>query len=44
MRESRAPERLGSYLAMVKNITNAKPTTFAQAFDQHVWREAMQEE
>jgi hypothetical protein len=44
MRESRAPERLGSYLVMVKNIIDAEPTTFAQAFDQHVWREAMQEE
>jgi hypothetical protein len=44
MRESRAPERLGSYLAMVTNITDAEPMTFAHEFDQHVWREAMQEE
>ena len=44
MRESRAPERLASYLAMVTNITDAEPTTFAQAFDQHVWQEVVQEE
>jgi hypothetical protein len=43
-RESRAPERLGSYLAMVTSITDAKPKTFAQAVDQQVWREAMLEE
>jgi hypothetical protein len=43
-RESRALERLGSYLAMVLSITDAEPTTFAQVVDQHVWREAMPEE
>jgi hypothetical protein len=44
MRESIEPKRLGSYLAMVTSITDAEPTTFVQAVDQHVWREAMQEE
>jgi hypothetical protein len=44
LRESRAPKRLGSYLAMVTSITNSETTTFAQAIDQHVWREAMLEE
>jgi hypothetical protein len=44
MRESRVPERLGSYLVMVKNIIDAEPKTFSQAFEQHFWREAMQEE
>jgi hypothetical protein len=29
MRESRVPERFGSYLAMVTSITDFKPTTFA---------------
>jgi len=43
-RESRALERLGSYLAMVLSIIDVEPTTFAQAVDQHVWREAMPEE
>ena len=44
MRESRAPERIGSYLAMVTSITNSEPTTFEQEADQQVWRDAMQEE
>jgi hypothetical protein len=43
-RESRAPERLGSYLVMVTSITDSEPTTFAQAIDQQVWREDMLEE
>jgi hypothetical protein len=43
-RESRPPERLGSYLAMVTSITDTEPQTFAQAVDQQVWREAMLEE
>ena len=33
VRESKVLERLGSYLAMVRNITDSKPMTFAQAFD-----------
>jgi hypothetical protein len=43
-RESRTPERLGCYLAMVTSIANAEPKTFAQAIDQQVWQEAMLEE
>jgi hypothetical protein len=42
-RESRAPDRLGSYLAMVTSITDLEPETFAQAIDQQVWRDAMLE-
>jgi hypothetical protein len=44
MRESNAPERFGSYLTMVTSITDSEPTTFEQATDQQVWRDAMQEE
>jgi hypothetical protein len=44
MRERKAPERFGSYLVVVTSITNSEPTTFAQAANQQVWREAMQEE
>jgi hypothetical protein len=29
VKERRAPERLGSYLAMVTSITDSEPTTFA---------------
>jgi hypothetical protein len=43
MRESRALERFGSYLAMVTSNTDSEPTTFERAVDQQVWREAMQE-
>jgi hypothetical protein len=43
-RERRAPERLGSYLAMVTSIIDAEPEIFAQAVYQQVWREAMLEE
>jgi hypothetical protein len=43
-RESRAPDRLGSYLAMVTSITDTEPETFAQAVDRQVWRDAMLEE
>jgi hypothetical protein len=42
--ERRAPKRLGSYLAIVRSITNAEPQIFTQAVDQQVWREAMLEE
>jgi hypothetical protein len=35
---------ISSYLAMVTSITNSKPTTFVQSFDQQVWQEAMLEE
>jgi hypothetical protein len=38
MRESRAPESFGSYLAMVTSITDFEPTTFAQEANQQVWR------
>ena len=44
MRESRAPERFGSYLAMVTSITDFEPTAFEQETDKQVWRDAMQEE
>ena len=44
MRERRALEMFGSYLAMVTNIRYYEPTTFMQVEDQHVWRDAMQEE
>jgi hypothetical protein len=33
MRERKAPERFGSYLAMVTSITYFEPTTFEQATD-----------
>jgi hypothetical protein len=44
IRESRPLVKLGSYLALVTNITDTEPRTFAQAVDWQVWREAMVEE
>jgi hypothetical protein len=44
MRDSKAPERFSSYLAMVTSITNSELTTFEHAADQQVWRDVMQEE
>ena len=43
-RESRTPNRLGSYLAMLTSITDSEPETFAQAVDLQVWQDAMLEE
>jgi hypothetical protein len=43
-KERRAPDRLGSYLAMVTSITDSEPETFAQSVDHQVWRDGMLEE
>jgi hypothetical protein len=43
-KESRAPNRLRSYLAMVTSITDTQLETFAQAVNQQVWQDAMLEE
>jgi hypothetical protein len=43
-KESKAPVRLGSYLAMVTSISDTEPQTFVQTIDQQVWREAILEE
>jgi hypothetical protein len=43
-RESKAPDRFGSYLVMVTSITDSELETFVQAVDQQVWRDAMLEE
>jgi hypothetical protein len=44
VRESKPPERFCSYLAMVSNIRESEPSTFEEAVDQEVWRDAMMEE
>jgi hypothetical protein len=33
MRESRAPKRFGSYLAMVMSFTDSEPTTYEKVAD-----------
>jgi hypothetical protein len=44
VRESKPPERFGSYLAMVSNITESEPSTFEEIADQQAWKDAMVEE
>ena len=43
MRESRPHEQFGSYIALVTNIIDSKPTSYEEATRQQVWREAMVE-
>ena len=44
VRESRPPERFGSYIAMVADIIETKPSSYEEASTQSVWRESMAEE
>eukprot|EP01018_Ginkgo_biloba_P023326 Gb_30542 [translate_table: standard] len=44
VRESKAPERFCSYMALVSSISESEPSTFEEAIDQKVWRDAMVEE
>jgi hypothetical protein len=44
VRESKPPERFCSYLAMVSNIRESTPSTFEEATDRQVWRNAMMKE
>jgi hypothetical protein len=43
-RESRPPTRFSSYLALMSNISESEPSTFEEAADEQVWRDAMVEE
>ena len=44
VRERRLPERFGSYIALVTNTIETKPSSYEEAARQQVWREAMVEE
>jgi hypothetical protein len=44
VRESKPPEIFCSYIAMVSNIRECKPSTFGEAASRQVWRDAMMEE
>jgi hypothetical protein len=44
VRESKPPKRFCSYLAMVSSIKESEPSTFEEAVDREVWRDAMMEE
>ena len=44
VRESRPPQRFCSYMALVTSIVDSKPSSYEEAANQRVWREAMMEE
>ena len=44
VRESRPPERFGSYIAMVTNIIETEPSSYEEASTESMWRESMMEE
>ena len=44
IRESRAPERFCSYMAMLTTTIDSEPSTFEEAKSHQVWRDAMMEE
>ena len=44
MRRSKAPDRFCSYLVAVTDISHSEPSSFEEAVDQRVWRDAMVEE
>jgi hypothetical protein len=41
---SNAPERFFSYMALMSELIKAEPSSFQEASEQQVWREAMMEE
>jgi hypothetical protein len=44
VRESRAPERFSSYMALMSELLEVEPSNFQGASQQQVWRDAMVEE
>ena len=44
MRESRPPERFGSYIALVTSIVESEPSSIEEIARQTIWREPMAEE
>ena len=44
MRRSKGPDKFCNYLAVVTDITHSEPSSFKEAVDLRVWREAMVEE
>jgi hypothetical protein len=43
-RERKKPHRFSSYMALMSHITDAEPSSFEEAADQQVWKDAMMEE
>jgi hypothetical protein len=43
-RESRPPQRFSSYVVIMSNIIDTKPSNFEEATCQQVWKDSMEEE
>jgi hypothetical protein len=44
LRESKRPHRFGGYVALMSNISDAKPSSFEEADKLQVWKDSMLEE
>jgi hypothetical protein len=44
VREGRAPQRFSNYMALMSELLEAEPSSFEEASQQQVWRNAMVEE
>jgi hypothetical protein len=44
VRMSKAPQRFSSYMALMSELIEAEPSSFQEASEQQVWRDAMMEE
>jgi hypothetical protein len=43
-RENKIPHRLSSYVALMRNITDSKPSIFQEVAEKQEWKDAMMEE
>ena len=44
LRESKRPPTYSSYVALLSDIIDAKPSSFEEAVEKKVWKDAMHEE
>ena len=44
VRESKRPRTYSSYVALLSDIIDAKPSSFEEAIEKKVWKDAMHEE
>ena len=44
LRESKRPRTYSSYVALLSDIIDAEPSSFEEAVEKQVWKDAMQEE
>jgi hypothetical protein len=44
VRQSKPPKRFSNYMALMSELIEVEPSNFQEAYEQHVWRDAMMEE